>query len=419
MIFHFLHAHRDVLKWIIIACGAVVAAGLIWRFALRPWLRNIRYSRRSAAHARPAPLADPVWGDTGQHDRVWDREVAEPGYFPETGSLLEPLPPAPHARAWEQDRPVRTVSLPPWVADDVREALASVHRGETVEREDYTAYAEEPDDRCVSCRAEVDHYLGCPDDPDPDYEAEAEYLREQEAWSQMPGAEPGTCGRCGTVHIPDAAPYGCARELPLGATIRDGMSGDREIDPPGGRPQPSESGSLSPRTPGETPASVTAGRAPRAWSGVLGAPDPQNLLVPDPTVSPAPAPTAGLPVRDEQPDLSGPAETAQGTRTPLGFPGCRVGEPGLAGQDGTGVLTGEIHPGPLPEPEDDEPPTVTITVISAADTGPWQDDGWRPALPEYITEHLPDGCQSTSDYLDAMFDGITGTAQLALTGATP
>ena len=27
---------------------------------------------------------------------------------------------------------------------------------------------------CRSCGAEVDHYLGCPDDPDPDYEAEAE-----------------------------------------------------------------------------------------------------------------------------------------------------------------------------------------------------------------------------------------------------
>jgi hypothetical protein len=30
------------------------------------------------------------------------------------------------------------------------------------------------DDRCVSCGAEVDHYLGCPDDPNPDYEAESE-----------------------------------------------------------------------------------------------------------------------------------------------------------------------------------------------------------------------------------------------------
>lgn len=28
--------------------------------------------------------------------------------------------------------------------------------------------------RCVSCGAEIDHHLGCPDDPDPDYEAEAE-----------------------------------------------------------------------------------------------------------------------------------------------------------------------------------------------------------------------------------------------------
>jgi hypothetical protein len=30
------------------------------------------------------------------------------------------------------------------------------------------------DDRCVSCGAEIDHHLGCPDDPDPDYEAEAQ-----------------------------------------------------------------------------------------------------------------------------------------------------------------------------------------------------------------------------------------------------
>lgn len=29
-------------------------------------------------------------------------------------------------------------------------------------------------DRCIHCGAEVDHYLGCPEDPDPDYEAEAE-----------------------------------------------------------------------------------------------------------------------------------------------------------------------------------------------------------------------------------------------------
>jgi hypothetical protein len=30
------------------------------------------------------------------------------------------------------------------------------------------------DQRCLSCGAEVDHYLGCADDPNPDYEAEAE-----------------------------------------------------------------------------------------------------------------------------------------------------------------------------------------------------------------------------------------------------
>lgn len=29
------------------------------------------------------------------------------------------------------------------------------------------------DDGCVSCGAEVDHYLGCSDDPRPDYQAEA------------------------------------------------------------------------------------------------------------------------------------------------------------------------------------------------------------------------------------------------------
>ena len=30
-----------------------------------------------------------------------------------------------------------------------------------------------PDENCMSCGAEFDHYLGCPDDPNPDYEAEA------------------------------------------------------------------------------------------------------------------------------------------------------------------------------------------------------------------------------------------------------
>jgi len=34
----------------------------------------------------------------------------------------------------------------------------------------------DPDERCISCGAEMDHYLGCPDDPDPDYEAEAAAL---------------------------------------------------------------------------------------------------------------------------------------------------------------------------------------------------------------------------------------------------
>jgi len=34
-------------------------------------------------------------------------------------------------------------------------------------------WPEDDDGRCVSCGAEVDHHLGCPDDPDPDYEAEA------------------------------------------------------------------------------------------------------------------------------------------------------------------------------------------------------------------------------------------------------
>jgi len=33
--------------------------------------------------------------------------------------------------------------------------------------------ADDMDDRCMHCGAEVDHYLGCPDDPDPDYEAES------------------------------------------------------------------------------------------------------------------------------------------------------------------------------------------------------------------------------------------------------
>ena len=37
---------------------------------------------------------------------------------------------------------------------------------------------DDPDERCLSCGARVDHYLGCPDDPDPDYEAEAALLAE-------------------------------------------------------------------------------------------------------------------------------------------------------------------------------------------------------------------------------------------------
>jgi hypothetical protein len=39
----------------------------------------------------------------------------------------------------------------------------------------------DPDDmyplRCVSCGSEADHYIGCPDDPHPDYEAEQEARR--------------------------------------------------------------------------------------------------------------------------------------------------------------------------------------------------------------------------------------------------
>jgi hypothetical protein len=33
------------------------------------------------------------------------------------------------------------------------------------------------DDRCLSCGGVMDHFLGCPDDPDPDYEAEQEARR--------------------------------------------------------------------------------------------------------------------------------------------------------------------------------------------------------------------------------------------------
>jgi hypothetical protein len=35
---------------------------------------------------------------------------------------------------------------------------------------------DDPDERCISCGAEVDHYLGCPDDPNPDYEAETKAM---------------------------------------------------------------------------------------------------------------------------------------------------------------------------------------------------------------------------------------------------
>lgn len=34
------------------------------------------------------------------------------------------------------------------------------------------------DDRCLSCGAEIDHYLGCPEDPSPDYEANAQAQRD-------------------------------------------------------------------------------------------------------------------------------------------------------------------------------------------------------------------------------------------------
>jgi hypothetical protein len=38
-------------------------------------------------------------------------------------------------------------------------------------------HEDEPDDRCPGCGADIDHYVGCPDDPDPGYEAEADYER--------------------------------------------------------------------------------------------------------------------------------------------------------------------------------------------------------------------------------------------------
>jgi hypothetical protein len=45
------------------------------------------------------------------------------------------------------------------------------------------AYRYGEDWRCFSCGAEVDHYLGCPDDPNPDYEAEAELQRAGNGYS--------------------------------------------------------------------------------------------------------------------------------------------------------------------------------------------------------------------------------------------
>ena len=52
-----------------------------------------------------------------------------------------------------------------------------------LEVESSTAGATGDDDhgRCISCGAEIDHYLGCPDDPNPDYEAEAELPERQSA----------------------------------------------------------------------------------------------------------------------------------------------------------------------------------------------------------------------------------------------
>ena len=39
---------------------------------------------------------------------------------------------------------------------------------------DWPDDSDDPWDWCLHCGAEVDHYLGCPDDPDPDFEAEEE-----------------------------------------------------------------------------------------------------------------------------------------------------------------------------------------------------------------------------------------------------
>ena len=59
-------------------------------------------------------------------------------------------------------------------------------------------------------------------------------------------------------------------ELPLGATLRDGQSWGRDLDHPGGRPQPGERFPVAPHA-GRTLASATAGQAhlepwlERAW----------------------------------------------------------------------------------------------------------------------------------------------------------
>lgn len=49
------------------------------------------------------------------------------------------------------------------------------------EQADYDDQVDPDHDGCISCGAEIDHYLGCPDDPNPDYAQEAELAERQAA----------------------------------------------------------------------------------------------------------------------------------------------------------------------------------------------------------------------------------------------
>ncbi len=78
-------------------------------------LRLPRLRRTHSRHRKPAPVADPVYGDTTVHDKAWDDVVMcgddcrEPEHQPRIK-----LPEPDGMRTWQPLRPTATVSLLPW-----------------------------------------------------------------------------------------------------------------------------------------------------------------------------------------------------------------------------------------------------------------------------------------------------------------